>query len=120
MPPAHLNDGAAELWTRITMQLGSIPGLLFPSCFEYVDGYCRQWMIREEAWQDIQRNGYTVETDAGVRINPQLKVFQEAQSQMVVLGAKLGLSPVDKTKVSTGAIGKNTDKNNQKSVRGSR
>jgi phage terminase small subunit len=58
-----------------------------------------------------------MDDDKGVRkINPAYKAYNDAVTQMIALGAKLGLSPVDKTKVNTNLIGKNTDKNSQKSI----
>jgi P27 family predicted phage terminase small subunit len=117
MPPDELGDRGRELWTRIAMQLSSV-GILFPSNLEYLEAYCRALEVREISWDEIKRNGiYDEDAKGNRRLSQAYKAYNEQVAQMIALGAKLGLSPVDKTKVSQNiASGKNAGKNDIKRI----
>jgi P27 family predicted phage terminase small subunit len=116
MPPEHLSQDGQELWRRLTVQMASV-GILFPSCYEYLEAYCKAIENKEIALKELNEYGMFMDDEkVGRKINPAYKAYNDAVTQMIALGAKLGLSPVDKTKVNTNLIGKNTDKNSQKSI----
>lgn len=131
LPPENLSRQAQSLWTSIVAQLASA-GLNFPSNYEYLEAYCQLWEVREQAYKDYLIEGryviegevvkYTPEGEAyktgGVkRISQSYKLYTDAIDRMILIGSKLGLTPVDKTKISTRAIGTTTkEKNTRKSI----
>lgn len=131
LPPDDLSVPAQALWTSIVAQLASV-GLNFPSNYEYIEAYCRLWEMREQAYQDYLKEGryvvegevvkYTPEGEAyktgGVkRISQSYKLYTDTIDRMILIGSKLGLTPVDKTKISTRGIGASTkEKNQNKSI----
>jgi P27 family predicted phage terminase small subunit len=117
MPPDELGERGRELWMRLAMQLAGV-GILFPSVLEYLEAYCRALESRERAWEEIKDGAFYEYDDKGHRrISAAYKIYNEQVSLMVLLGAKLGLSPIDKTKVSqTIAGGKNAGKNDIKRI----
>lgn len=121
LPPSELGPEAAELWTRVCCQQAGV-GILFPSTFEYLLGYCRAFEIKEQAWQEVLRDGMYVyegqtEKHPGVRrVSQPYKVYNEQIEKMILLGSKLGLSPVDKTRISQSITTSNKDKNSIKRI----
>ena len=122
LPPDHLGLGGQRLWISLVSQLASVK-LNFPSTYEYLESYCRAYEVREESWAEMKEHGMYVmegETDTkpGVRrVSQAYKVYNEQIDKMVLIGAKLGLTPVDKTKISTMIVSDTTkDKNSIKRI----
>jgi P27 family predicted phage terminase small subunit len=119
--PAYLSGSAQNLWDRLCVQLAVMQ--LFPnSVYEYVENYCRLYDISEAAF-DRYMNG-EVQTDSeGTEYTTTgnkdtFRIYKDAVNQMIVIGAKLGFTPADKTKINTNIIGgKATDKNEQKAIK---
>jgi P27 family predicted phage terminase small subunit len=120
--PEYLSEAAKNLWDRLCVQLAVMK--LFPnSVYEYVENYCRLYDISEDAFHryingeeltDTEGNSYTVRGNKDT-----FRIYKDAVNQMVVIGAKLAFTPVDKTKVNTGLVGdseRTKDKNRQKKV----
>lgn len=120
-PPDHLGPLGSALWMRAAVQLKSV-GLLFPTVYEYLESYCRCYETKEEAWAYMQENGKYVmegetETRAGTkRICQEYKVYNDQIDKMIALGAKLALTPADKSRVSTIIADTTSDKNKQKRI----
>lgn len=121
MPPDYLSERGRELWTRLCMQQAGV-GILYPGTFEYLEGYCRAYDIKEAAWLEMQEHGWYVwegqtEKSPGVRrVSQAYKVYNEQVQVMLAIGAKLGISPVDKTKVSQTIASRTADKNSIKRI----
>lgn len=111
-----------DLWYRVVVQLKSV-GLFFPSVYEYAESYCRAYELKEEAYKDFRKagmyvmEGVTASSDGNKRISQEYKVYNDQIDKMVLLGAKLALTPADKSRVSTiVADGTTSDKNSQKRI----
>lgn len=119
--PDHLGQKGADLWYRCAVQLKSV-GLLFGSVYEYLESYCRAYELKEEAFAEFKRVGMYVmegETDTkpGVkRVSQEYKVYNEQIDKMMALGAKLALTPADKSKVSTIIADTTADRNSVKRI----
>jgi len=120
-PPENLVGPGRDLWMRAAVQLKSV-GLLFPSVYEYLESYCMAYEIKEQMWKEIKRDGMFViegetETKAGVkRKSQEYLIYQEQIEKMIALGAKLVLSPADKSKVSSIIADPTADKNSIKRI----
>lgn len=115
-PPADLTDSGREVWARLCEQQGSV-GILFPSTLDYIHAYCRAHDLREYFFSEIQAHGvYTEDKRAGTRMSQAYKAYNEQVNIMLAIGGKLGLSPVDKTKVSQIIVDKTALKNAKKRI----
>ncbi len=115
-PPETLTPEAQSLWLSLIAQLASV-GLNFPSIYEYLESYCHAWEHKNEAREDLEINGKYLYSIKGERkINPAWTIYQDSLNNMIIIGAKLGLTPVDKTKISTLAIDNTKDKNKAKNI----
>lgn len=119
--PDHLGPLGRGLWMRAAVQLKSV-GLFFPTVYEYLESYCRCYETKEEAWAYMKQHGKYVmegesETKAGVkRVCQEYKVYNDMIDKMVLLGAKLALTPADKSRVSAIIADTTADKNSQKKI----
>ncbi len=112
--PNDLSEEAKEIWGRVALQLHST-GLFFPSVYEYLHSYCRAYIHAQGALKYLEEYGILKDDEKGQVVNPALKVYNDAVTQMILIGGKLGLSPVDKSKISISTFkNNNIDKNNQK------
>lgn len=120
-PPQHLGPNGSDLWYRCAVQLKSV-GLLFGSVYEYLESYCRAYELKEEAFAEFKRVGMYVmegesETKPGVkRVSQEYRVYNEQIDKMIALGAKLALTPADKSKVSTIIADTTADRNSIKKI----
>lgn len=119
--PDHLGAKGSDLWYRCAVQLKSV-GLLFGSVYEYLESYCRAYELKEEAFAEFKRVGMYVmegesETKPGVkRVSQEYRVYNEQIDKMIALGAKLALTPADKSKVSTIIADTTADRNSIKKI----
>lgn len=120
-PDSILTDKGRDLWYRVVVQLRSV-GLFFPSVYEYAESYCRAYEVKEDAFKAIKRDGMyvmegvTATSDGNKRISQEYKVYNEQIDKMVLLGAKLALTPADKSRVSSIVADPTADKNAQKKI----
>ena len=110
-----------DLWYRVVVQLKSV-GLFFPSVYEYAESYCRAYEMKEEAYKDFRKagmyvmEGVTANSDGNKRISQEYKVYNDQIEKMVLLGAKLALTPADKSRVSTIIADTTADRNSIKKI----
>lgn len=120
-PPEGLGELGRNLWMRAAVQLKSV-GLFFATVYEYLESYCRAYELKEEAWEAIRNGGMYVmegesETKPGVkRVSQEYKVYNEQIEKMAMLGAKLALTPADKSRVTTIIADTTADKNSVKRI----
>ena len=122
MPPDYFGEKAKNLWVSNVAQMASV-AMNFPSVYEYMESYCRAYELRESAWIEMMHGegvyvmeGET-ETKPGVRrMSQSYRVYNEQVEKMVLIGAKLGFTPVDKTRISALIIDTEKDKNGQKRI----
>lgn len=98
--PEWLDDVALTEWHRLTPILEKM-GVVTVADRNAVAAYCQSYSLYVKAVEDISRNGFTVEGHRGVMSkNPAVQVQRDSLDQMGRWGAKLGLSPVDRVRLS--------------------
>ena len=116
LPPDTLHAAGKILWNKIVAQHASI-GLNFPSHYEYLETYCRMHEVREDTWIDLKSGKFYIDDKGIERVKASWKVHTEAIRLMHEIGAKLGLTAADKTRISQNILSDpNADKNNQKRI----
>lgn len=113
-PPDDLGEIGVELWERVGGQLVAL-GIFYASLPDYLHALCRTKEIMEEAAADMARDGkYEVDPKTGRRLpSAAYKIFRETWKDFMDIGAKLGLSPADKTKISQSVAAVSTKDKNQ-------
>ena len=114
--PDDLSPEAKAIWDRTGYQLASVE-IFADSVYEYLYFYCQNYDVARAAWKEYGGVTTIMNDKAEVKVNPAWKVYKEAVSQMIVIGAKLGFSPVDKTKINAQIVqGSIKDKNSVKKI----
>lgn len=78
--------------------------------------------MKEEAYKDFRKagmyvmEGVTANSDGNKRISQEYKVYNDQIEKMVLLGAKLALTPADKSRVSTIIADTTADRNSIKKI----
>jgi P27 family predicted phage terminase small subunit len=98
--PEWLDDIALGEWDRLLPILEKM-NVVTVADRNAVAAYCQSYSMYVKAVEDINRNGFTVEGHRGVMSkNPAVQVQRDSLDQMNRWGAKLGLSPVDRVRLS--------------------
>jgi P27 family predicted phage terminase small subunit len=98
--PEWLDDIAMAEWNRLMPILDKM-NVITLADRNAVAAYCQSYSMYVKAVEDISRNGFTVEGHRGVMSkNPAVQVQRDSLDQMNRWGAKLGLSPVDRVRLS--------------------
>ncbi|AWW40796.1 phage terminase small subunit P27 family [Streptomyces cadmiisoli] len=98
--PEWLDDIALREWERLMPILEKM-GVITMADRNAVAAYCQSYSMYVKAVEDVNRNGFTVEGHRGVTSkNPAVQVQRDSLDQMNRWGAKLGLSPVDRVRLS--------------------
>lgn len=97
--PSYLDKLGRELWDFV------VPILMERGVLTIVDGeglarYCAAHSLEVKATQKYQREGLMLKTPYGPQTHPMIKVAKEARAEADRLGAKFGLTPSDRTKIS--------------------
>lgn len=103
--PEWLLPEAKREWVRVCGHLEAI-GLLAVVDRGVLAAYCQAWARWVEAEQYITQHGATMQVESkanGVydQPRPQVAMAQKYYQLMLSAGAKLGLSPADRTRLST-------------------
>jgi P27 family predicted phage terminase small subunit len=103
--PEWLDDIALGEWNRLNPILDKM-GVITMADRNAVAAYCQSYSMYVKAVEDVNRNGFTVEGHRGVSSkNPAVQVQRDSLDQMNRWGAKLGLSPVDRVRLSVAPEG---------------
>lgn len=122
-PPETLSEQALEVWHRLAADLIRT-GVLTPWDAEAYGDYCEAVVSAREAQAELDENGEVIDTPIVDRngklvghrqvISPWWKVRREASTAMLQLGARFGLTPSDRARLSigdSGGKGKNSQDN---------
>ena len=99
--PEWLLPEAKREWVRVTSDLASL-GLLVRVDRARLAGYCQAWARAVKYEQYIEEHGETFVSGNGYRqAVPEVAMLEKAWERVKAFGASFGLSPVDRTKLST-------------------
>jgi P27 family predicted phage terminase small subunit len=102
IPPAPkwLKGDALKQWKKVMPILDGM-GVITMADEDAVAAYCVAYAQFVKATEDIEANGIVVDSyRGGVARNPAIQVQTGALDQMNKWGSKLGLSPVDRARLS--------------------
>jgi P27 family predicted phage terminase small subunit len=112
-PPSFLLPAAKDEWHRVAGELHAL-GLLTVLDVNLLAAYCEsfgRWqqaetMLAEMADRNPDTGALTVKTAAGNRMfNPLLQIARNAAADMLKFASEFGLSPVARTRISSGIVG---------------
>lgn len=112
--PRSLKLEAKREWRRIVPELDRL-GLLAVIDRGQLAGYCQSWAIWVEAEEWLAANGRTYilrDEDGNVRYAapwPEVKIARDALADMRAFGARFGLSPSDRTRMTVPAAPEEDD-----------
>lgn len=99
--PAHIKGEARKEWKRFVRVLHDI-GLLTVLDRSLFASYCQSWGQWVELSEKVSTSGYLIKgPDGRVRINPLVKLMENAKAAMGKALAELGMTPCSRTKVVT-------------------
>ncbi len=101
--PAWLLPEAKREWNRLVAELEPI-GLLTKVDRATLAAFCQCWARYVEAEADITAGGIDYVTDKGFHgTRPSVGMTVKMLEKMATYGAKLGLSPADRTRLTVGS-----------------
>lgn len=90
-PPADLGESEREIWRDVT---DTFPVGFFKSADRHhLAAYCHAVALWQKARTQVDALGEMI----GDRVNPWLRIMQQAHQQMVQLGDRLGIGPSRRT-----------------------
>ena len=99
-PPVDLRGTALELYEATAPELAAL-GILTTIDGDVLADYCRWRSVQAEALRIVEEGGLTFTTERGyVQQRPEVSIASTAQKHLNTLGAKLGLSPADRTRLA--------------------
>lgn len=101
-PPDWLGERATQMWQRVVPELLR-EKIICITDLHLVESFCMAYEHLRDAQDQIDKFGVIMQNSSGGPIkNPAYTAFNEANSQMMKLGAALGLSPADRTRLIGG------------------
>lgn len=98
--PAWLLPEAKREWSRVTRELERL-GMLATIDRALLAAYCQSWGMYVDALHDIGENGSTFKTTTGYEApRPAVGIAVKMMEKMIALGARFGLSPSDRGRIS--------------------
>lgn len=101
--PAWLDKLARREWRRIVPVLDKL-GLLTHADMSALAGYCQSYSRWQQAEEQIDSKGLTIEESrvhySIVKANPAVAIAQKERQLMLSFGARLGLSPSDRGRLT--------------------
>jgi P27 family predicted phage terminase small subunit len=99
-PPADLSGEALAEWGRVVPELDRL-GLITKVDRAYLVAYVEAWATFDSARAAMREYGPLVAgRDGGMVKNPAAQVMRDAADLMIKFGARFGLSPSDRTRLS--------------------
>jgi P27 family predicted phage terminase small subunit len=106
--PAHLSAAARQEWKRIVPRLERA-GLLDELDLDVLVAYVELVVVRRQAQAVIDEKGLTFKASNGdVRVRPELKIVNDATTQLLQVSRRLGLDP--RSRESLAGVGLGTAK----------
>jgi P27 family predicted phage terminase small subunit len=97
--PGKLDKVAGEKWDLLAPKLHKA-GCLTSVDGQALEGYCRAYSRAVKADGLVDAEGLVIDGMNGPMAHPAVKISREAWALVNILGAKLGLSPADRTRVN--------------------
>ncbi len=99
-PPSDLRGEALAEWGRIVPELDNL-GLLTKVDRGYLVAYCEAWSSFNDSRAVLAEEGILVRgRDGGMVKNPAAQVMKDSADMMLKFGARFGLSPADRVRLS--------------------
>ncbi len=100
-PPDWLGELARQEWVRCATELVK-HGLIAEIDRTTFAAYCQAWEEFRQAYDVVQKEGYTTVTDKGNVIqHPAVGVLHRAQDTLLRLGRQFGLTPMARASIGT-------------------
>ena len=97
--PEFITGEARAEWDRIAPQLYEL-GLLTKLDMATLAAYCYAYAEWKEASEGVERDGFTIKTNAGNVIqNPYLGIKHTAAAFMLKMAAEFGMTPVSRSRL---------------------
>lgn len=109
-PPTWLSREAKAEWKRVTPGLSRLD-LLKEEDRAALTVYCETWSRWVKAAREVERDGFTVPTEHGVKRNPAVTVLETATTQLRAMAQEFGLTPSAEARVSRGGGDDDPDDN---------
>lgn len=103
-PPKHLEGVARAQWVRVSALLKELD-ILTEADTETLEVYCVAYAAFRKA-TDMLKRGQVIKTPFGQQRSPWAAVQKDNWTMMEKAGSKLGLSPVDRTRLGNPDAGK--------------
>ena len=101
-PPKHFDKKHREKWSELCVKVYEL-GVLSESDLDSIEAYVQWWFIGRDAWEDIQKNGYTITNDKGsIQRNPSIITMNEATKICQNIADKFAGSPRARMVIKTG------------------
>lgn len=112
MPPPHLSPIGKQAWIHICNELAKA-GVLTTSDNMIVEMLCTTYSRLREAQSIVDRDGLVIviENKMGRRetVRPEVKIVEECTKTVANLLSRLGMTPVDRSRVTTGGAEEETN-----------
>ena len=99
--PDWLPTAAKHVWVATAPRCLAM-GTLTAADTDQFASYCLAMATAKEAAADVERNGITEETERGVCKRAAVAIMLDAQRLAMQIGARFGLTPSDRTRISVG------------------
>ncbi|NVD44838.1 P27 family phage terminase small subunit [Qipengyuania atrilutea] len=105
---ANISAAAKPIFVQLS---GAMPTGVFKTTDQYLlAAYAEQVAAHEEAVREITKGGAVVMGSQGQPVvSPWVKIRNEAAGKLVTLGARLGLSPVDRSNLKSDDAGQSSN-----------
>lgn len=98
--PKYFDKKHQEKWAEVCKNLFELT-LLKSVDFDLIEKYVQNWFISQEAWQQIAKEGLTIETARGAVKNPAINVMNEAQKVVIQIGSLFAFNPQARMRIKT-------------------
>lgn len=103
-PPEWLSDYAKESWNELVAALHPM-GILYRSDYFGLMELAMALGLMREAYENVKRDGNTVPTAEGEKLNPEVNALNQAMRNVKSLISEYGMTPAARTKVIGNAKG---------------
>ena len=99
--PAWLSPKAAAHWDKVVGYMRAVPGWLRVTDGDVLAQYCQGYSDFVELRTAVESEGWSVEGSTGSTVlNPKVRAMETAHSRWYKGSSQLGLSPVDRARIS--------------------
>ena len=99
--PEHLSQEAQIEWERIAPELARL-GILTELDRAALAAYCSCWGRWVEAERHVRKRGMTVRAPCGIKINPSVRISNNALQFLLKFATEFGLTPSSRSRIVMG------------------